>query len=73
MEIGRQHARHFDAGYFASGAAQRVPTELRQLAKHMASPATETATPVRSELDDLRARRADRLADAPGSRVSPCG
>jgi hypothetical protein len=63
VEIGRQHARNFDAGHFASGgAAQRVLTELRKLAKRMASLA---ATPVRSGvLDALRARRAARLADA---------
>jgi hypothetical protein len=30
----------------------------------MASRATETATPARSKLDDLRARRAARLTDA---------
>jgi hypothetical protein len=40
---------------------QRVLTELRKLAKRMASPAAEAATPVRSELDDLRARCADRI------------
>ena len=40
---------------------QRVLAELRKLAKRMASPAAEAATPVRSELDDLRARCADRI------------
>lgn len=65
MEIGHQHARNFDAGHFPSGgAAQRVLTELRTLAKHMASSTAEAATPVRSELDDIRARRDARLADA---------
>jgi hypothetical protein len=61
VEIGRQHARNFDAGHFASGgAAQRVLTELRKLAERAAS---QAATPVRSVLDDLRARRAARLSD----------
>jgi hypothetical protein len=65
VEIGRQHARNFDAGHSPSGSGvQRVLTELRKLAGRMASQATETATPVRSKLDDLRARRAVRLADA---------
>ena len=55
-------ARNFDAGHFPSGgAARRVLTELHKLAKHMASPTAEAATPVRSALDDLRARRAARL------------
>jgi hypothetical protein len=65
IEIGRQHARNFDAGHFPSGGGmQRVLTELRRLAEHMASPAATTATPVRSELDDIRARCAGRLTDA---------
>jgi hypothetical protein len=65
VEIGRQHARNFDAGHFASGgAAQRVLTELRKLAKHMASPAATMATLVSGVLDDLRARRAVRLTGA---------
>jgi hypothetical protein len=55
IEIGRKHARDFDAGHFASGgAAQRVLTELRKQA-------AKAATPVRSALDDLRARCADRI------------
>jgi hypothetical protein len=45
----------------SGGGVQRVLTELRKLAKRMASPAAEAATPVRSELDDLRARCADRI------------
>jgi hypothetical protein len=65
VEIGRQHARNFDAGHAPSGSGvQRVLTELRKLSGRMASRATETATPVRSKLDDLRARRAERFADA---------
>lgn len=33
VEIGRQHARNFDAGHFPSGGGmQRVLTELRRLA-----------------------------------------
>ena len=65
VEIGRQHARNFDAGHAPSGSGvQRVLTELRRLSERMASRATETATPARSKLDDLRARRAARLTDA---------
>ena len=34
IEIGRQHARNFDAGHFPSGGGvQRVLTELRTLAE----------------------------------------
>jgi hypothetical protein len=74
VEIGRQHARNFDAGYFASGGAvQRVLTELRKLAERMASPAAEAATPVRSELDAIRARRGARLADAQDQEHPPMG
>jgi hypothetical protein len=63
IEIGRKHARDFDAGHFASGgAAHRVLTELRTLADRAASQAAEAATPGRGELDDIRARRAARLA-----------
>lgn len=59
IEIGRKHARDFDAGHAPSGGGvQRVLTELRKLAERMASPAAEAATPVRSELDNIRARRA---------------
>lgn len=65
VETGRQHARNSDAGYSANGgAAQRVLTELRKLAERAAPQAATTATPVRSKLDDLRARRATRLTDA---------
>ena len=40
IEIGRQHARNFDAGHFPSGGGvQRVLTELRTLAERMAAPA----------------------------------
>lgn len=40
VEIGRQHARNFDAGHAPSGSGvQRVLTELRKLAaEHEASP-----------------------------------
>ena len=39
IEIGRQHARNFDAGHFPSGGGmQRVLTELRRLAERAASP-----------------------------------
>lgn len=65
IEIGRQHARNFDHGHHPSGSsAQRVLTELRKLAERMASQAATTATPVSSELDNLRARRAARLTGA---------
>ena len=65
VEIGRQHARNFDAGHHPSGnSAARVLAELRKLAERMASQAATTATPVRSALDDIRARRAARLAGA---------
>ena len=65
IEIGRRHARDFDAGHAPSGgAAQRVLTELRKLAERAASSAVEAATPVRSALDDIRARRAARLTGA---------
>ena len=54
-----------DAGHALSGSGvQRVLTELRRLSERMASRATEMATPARSKLDDLRARRAARLTDA---------
>jgi resolvase-like protein len=54
IEIGRTHARDFDAGHAPSGSGvRRVLTELRKLAEHMASPAAEAATPMRSELDDI--------------------
>lgn len=62
IEIGRKHARDFDAGHFASGTAcHRVLAELRKLAERMASQAATAATSVRSVLDDLRARCADRI------------
>jgi hypothetical protein len=65
IEVGRKHARDFDAGHSPSGGGvQRVLTELRKLAERMVSPAAEAATPVRSALDDIRARRAARLAGA---------
>jgi hypothetical protein len=75
IEIGRQHARNFDAGHFPSGGGmQRVLTELRRLAEHMAaSQATTTATPVRSKLDDLRARRTARLTGAQNRERPPVG
>ncbi|MGH3709460.1 MAG: hypothetical protein ACRDRQ_15455 [Pseudonocardiaceae bacterium] len=74
VEIGRQHARDFDAGYSASGgAAQRVLTELRKLAERAASQSATTATLVRSKLGDLRARRAAQLADAPNRECPSVG
>ena len=70
VEIGRQHARNFDAGHAPSGgAAQRVLTELRKLA---AEQIAKTAPPVRSALDDLRARRDARLAGVTAADVDRC-
>ena len=70
IEIGRQHARNFDAGHFPSGGGvQRVLTELRKLA---AEQIAKTATPVRSALDDLRARRDARLAGVALADVDRC-
>jgi hypothetical protein len=44
VEIGRQHARNFDAGHALSGGGvQRVLTELRTLAERAASPAASQA------------------------------
>jgi hypothetical protein len=73
IEIGRQHARDFDHGHHPSGSsAQRVLTELRRLAERAASPgASTTATPVNSELETIRARRADRLTSAQDRERSP--
>ena len=74
IKVGRQHARNFDAGHFPSGTAcHRVLTELRRLAKHMAASAAEAATPVHSELDDIRARRAARLAGVQDRERPPVG
>jgi hypothetical protein len=71
IEIGRKHARDFDAGHAPSGSGvQRVLTELRKLAERMVSPIAEAATPVRSELDDIRARHDARLAGVQ-DRVRP--
>jgi hypothetical protein len=68
IEIGRQHARDFDAGHAPSGGGvRRVLTELRKLA---AEQAATTATPVRSVLDNIRARRDARLAGVQ-DRVRP--
>jgi hypothetical protein len=44
IEIGRQHARNFDAGHAPSGGdVQRVLTELRTLAERAASPMASQA------------------------------
>lgn len=60
IEVGRMHARDFDDGHSASGGGvQRVLAELRRLAHREAKAAAQRPVePVRSELDDLRARRA---------------
>jgi hypothetical protein len=58
IEIGRKHARDFDAGHAPSGSgARRVLTELRRLAVEQAA---TTTTSVSGELDNIRARRAGR-------------
>jgi hypothetical protein len=69
IELGRMHARNFDAGHHPSGGGvQRVLSELRRLSQReekAAAKAVQQAPieqPVRSELDELRARR----ATAPG-------
>ena len=66
IQIGRQHARNFDAGHIPSGTAcHRVLTELRKLAaKHVLAGDSQTATPVKSALDRIRERHASRLAGA---------
>ena len=74
IEVGRQHARNFDAGHIPSGTAcHRVLTDLRKLAERAAAQAAEAATPGRNALDDIRARRAVRLADAQDREHSPVG
>jgi hypothetical protein len=65
IEVGRQHARNFDSGHIPSGTAcHRVLTELSKLAERAAAQAAEAAMPGRNALDEIRARRAARLADA---------
>jgi pyruvate-formate lyase len=66
IEIGRKHARNFDAGHHPSGnSAARVLAELRKLAAKRASAGdSKTATLVKSELDRIREHRASRLAGA---------
>jgi hypothetical protein len=66
IEVGRQHARNFDAGHIPSGTAcHRVLTELSKLAERMAaSQAAEAATLMHNELNEIRARRAALLAEA---------
>ncbi|MGH3795959.1 MAG: hypothetical protein ACRDSP_13840 [Pseudonocardiaceae bacterium] len=66
VEIGRQHARDFDAGHSPSGGGvQRVLRELRTLANRVAPGAAAQQPEARSELDVLRERRAaHRVPDA---------
>jgi hypothetical protein len=74
IEVGRQHARNFDAGHIPSGTAcHRVLTELDKLAERAAAQAAEAATPGRNALDDIRARRAARLTSAQDREQSPVG
>jgi len=74
IEVGRIHARNFDDGHSPSGGGvQRVLAELRRLAVRQAKAAPASpVTPVRSELDDLRARRtgSSRIPDTT-DRVGP--
>jgi len=52
IEIGRQHARNFDAGHFPSGGGvQRVLTELRTLAERAASQGPPGSLDPQSVLD----------------------
>lgn len=66
IEIGRMHARNFDAGYNpGGGGVERVLAQLRRLAQReerdtVKANATQPAEPVTSDLDVLRARRANR-------------
>jgi hypothetical protein len=72
IEIGRKHARDFDAGHAPSGGGvQRVLTELRKLAERVES--VRPPKVVVSELDDIRARCAGRLADVQNREHPPVG
>jgi hypothetical protein len=68
IEIGRSHARKFDGGHSPSGGGvERVLAQLRRLAQREEREAAKVrvqqpATPVKSDLDELRARRANRSA-----------
>jgi hypothetical protein len=81
IELGRMHARNFDAGHHASGGGvQRVLAELRRLAQREEKAASKQQAqtpvqPVRSQLDELRARRtnADGVADTAGRIGSAVG
>jgi hypothetical protein len=73
IELGRMYARAFDGGHHASGGGvQRVLAELRRIAQREEKVKTQTPVqPVRSQLDELRARRtnADGVTETE-SRVS---
>jgi hypothetical protein len=83
IELGRMHARNFDAGHNPSGGGvQRVLAELRRLAQREEKAAAKQAAvqapveqPVRSQLDELRARRATttRVPDPPDRVGSALG
>jgi hypothetical protein len=81
IELGRMHSRNFDAGHHASGGGvQRVLAELRRLAQREEKAAVKAQAqtpvqPVRSQLDELRARRAnaDGVTDPAGRIGSAMG
>lgn len=71
IALGKKHAEDFDAGHAPSGGQlHRVLADLRRLAVAEAKAASQPQTPappVRSELDEIRKRRAARLADTTGA------
>lgn len=77
IELGRLHARNFDAGHNPSGSGvQRVLDKLRALAKAQAREAdkqcevnkqAEQPAAVTSELDALRVRRSNRTPTRPSA------
>lgn len=75
IELGRQHARDFDAGHYPSGSGvQRVLTELRKLAERLERAREQsTKQQMGGQLDELRTRRVDRLANAAGSERAAVG
>ena len=65
IEVGRQHARNFDAGHFPSGnAVQRVLAELRRMTVRFGREQIKPAPAQKSDLDKLRDKRAQRLSGA---------
>jgi hypothetical protein len=73
IELGRQHARDFDSGHYPSGSGvQRVLTELRKLAERLDAREQSTKQ-MGGQLDELRTRRVDRLANAAGDERAAVG